>query len=114
VFGFILISIFPVRQFLFMASDEQGAEILSQLLEDLPLALLALAVPSFLLYLSLYAFCRRWLWTFRALSIVVLVGFWVGEDVAPVRCAGAKAQLRFIGMWHLVSFCLDQATGSKR
>ncbi|KAF2118486.1 hypothetical protein BDV96DRAFT_387455 [Lophiotrema nucula] len=70
-------------------------DVLHQLLTDLPPALISLAIPGFLMYLSLWAFAKRWRVVFVVLSVPTLVGFWVSGLVAPVRCAALKALLRF-------------------
>lgn len=81
-----------------MAPHSLDVNIVEQILEDLPPALLALVIPGTLLYLSLYAFAKRWTWGFRMVSVLTLLGFWISESAAPVRCAGLRAQLNFAGM----------------
>ena len=74
-------------------------DVLTQLLTDLPPALMALAIPSFLMYLSFWALAKKWKGIFVILSLPTLVGFWQGGVAAPVRCAALKALLRFTGTY---------------
>ncbi|KAF2799135.1 hypothetical protein K505DRAFT_321387 [Melanomma pulvis-pyrius CBS 109.77] len=71
------------------------ADILTHFLQDLLPALLALLIPGIFLYLSLYAFAKRWKTAFVLLSIPTLLGFWMSSYVAPVRCAAFRALLNF-------------------
>ncbi|KAF2270650.1 hypothetical protein CC78DRAFT_411118, partial [Lojkania enalia] len=54
-----------------------------------------LSIPAILLYISLYAFVKRWKAAFMILSFPTMVGLWTSGFVAPVRCAALKALLRF-------------------
>jgi hypothetical protein len=92
-------------------SSSTGLEddVLSQLIVDLLPATVALLIPGLLLYASLYAFSRRWIWTSRLLSIMTLAGLWMSERVAPVRCAALRALFNFMGMLRgLLSVCISE------
>ncbi|KAF1959299.1 hypothetical protein CC80DRAFT_523979 [Byssothecium circinans] len=70
-------------------------DLLSQLLVDIPQAIITLVVPVVLGYLSIYALLKRWVWVGRLLALPAIVLFWVSGDVAPVRCRAFKSGLNF-------------------
>jgi hypothetical protein len=66
-----------------------------QLLVDAPPAIVALLIPGFWMYLSLYALARRWMWTSRVLVVPTLLLFWASIEVAPVRCLALRGVFDF-------------------
>jgi hypothetical protein len=88
-------------------SDRPEVDILIQLLADLPLAVVALLIPAVVLYLSLYAFAKRWMWTSRILSAVALVGLWNSERVILAQCAGLRALSKFAGTYLLTTLVVS-------
>lgn len=70
---------------------------LGQLLVDTPPALVVFCIPVTLTYLSIYLIVKGWAFTSRLLVLPTLVLFYVGANVAPVRCRAVQAELNFGG-----------------
>ena len=70
---------------------------LGQLLVDTPPALVVFCIPVTLTYISFYLLVKGWALTSRLLVLPTLVLFYVGANVAPVRCRAVQAGLNFGG-----------------
>ncbi|KAF1997501.1 hypothetical protein P154DRAFT_496914 [Amniculicola lignicola CBS 123094] len=71
-------------------------EILHQLYVDLPPTIILLLISAVLLYFSIFALVKTWIWTSRVLILPALLGLWSTAYVAPVRCAAMQAVSNFI------------------
>ncbi|PVI08174.1 hypothetical protein DM02DRAFT_648235 [Periconia macrospinosa] len=70
-------------------------DLFDQLRVDAPPALVVFCVPVFLTYLSFYLLMKRWVFVARVLAVPALALFYIGADVAPVRCKALQAMLKF-------------------
>jgi len=80
-----------------MVCSGSTKDIASELREDLPLAFIALFIPTIFAYLSLHAFAKGWMAMFRLLTVVAILGFWTGKRLVVMRCAAGEVVFRAAG-----------------
>lgn len=63
-----------------------------------------LLIPTELLYFSIYFLLKRQYGTYKKLSALSLVTFWLSSWINPISCAPIGALRNFAGMYKLYTF----------